>query len=397
MDLAVAQFLVVQAHLPGRLAGLLLDARDRLALLLVLDDLPLENLRRLGVLVQVVVEVLGEEVGHEVVDRDPRFDLLRTVLGLHLVLEDRVGDLDRNGRDDRRADVRGVVVLVVEFLDRLGDGGAQGRLVRAALRGVLAVDERVVALAVARAVGDHHLDVLPREVDGRVERVLGHVVVHEVQQTVFRNVALAVEIERQTQVQVAVIADFLLDVFEVVGIFAENLLVDAVRDERAVLLVDAALPPVAHFETLGEGHRTGLAVADRTGRKLFGKHVHGLDAHTVQAHGLLEGVASVLAARVHLPDGRRERLEGDAAAVVAHRNDVVGQRDVDLPARAHDEFVDRVVHDLLDQHVERLVGLRTVAHHADVHAGAQADVLPRREGHDGVVAVIVCVRVGIIE
>ena len=262
---------------------------------------------------------------------------------------------------------------------------------------MLAVDERVVALAVARAVGDHHLDVLPREVDGRVERVLGHVVVHEVQQTVFRNVALAVEIERQTQVQVAVIADFLLDVFEVVGIFAENLLVDAVRDERAVLLVDAALPPVAHFETLGEGHRTGLAVADRTGRKLFGKHVHGLDAHAVQAHGLLEGVASVLAARVHLPDGRRERLEGDAAAVVAHRNDVVGQRDVDLPARAHDEFVDRVVHDLLDQHVERLVGLRTVAHHADVHAGAQADVLPRREGHDGVVAVIVCVRVGIIE
>ena len=38
-----------------------------------------------------------------------------------------------------------------------------------------------------------------------------------------------------------------------------------------------------------------------------------------------------------------------------------------------------------------------VAHHADVHAGAQADVLPRREGHDGIVAVIVCVRVGIIE
>ena len=88
--------------------------------------------------------------------------------------------------------------------------------------------------------------------------------------TVFRNVALAVEIERQTQVQVAVIADFLLDVFEVVGVFAENLLVDAVRDERARSLIDAALPPVAPRDP-GEGHRAGLAVADRTGRKLFGK------------------------------------------------------------------------------------------------------------------------------
>ena len=391
MYLAVAQFLVVQAHFLGRLAGLLLDARDRLALLLVLDDLLLENLRRLGVLVQVVVEVLRQKVAHERIDRHPRLDLARSELGLLLVLEHRIGNLDRDGRHDRRTDVRRVVVLVVELLDGLGDRRAQRHLVRTSVDGVLSVDERVVALAVARAVGDDHLDVVAREVDRGIERLLGQVVVHQVQQAVPRHVALAVEVERKPQVQVAVIADLLLDVFEVVGVFAENLLIDAVRNERTVLFVNAALPLVADLQPLGEGHRAGFAVAHRTGREFARKHVHCLDAHAVHADRLFEGVASVLAARVHLPDGHRERFEGNAAAVVAHRDHLVGDRDVDLLARAHDELVDRVVNDLLDKHVERLVGLRTVAHRADVHARAQPDMLPRGEGHDGVVAVVVCV------
>ena len=93
--LAVAQFLVVERHLLGRLAGLLLDARNRLALLFVLDDLLLENLRRLGVLVQVVVEVLAQKVHDEVAHRHARLDLLRTELDLGLRLEDRVGALAR--------------------------------------------------------------------------------------------------------------------------------------------------------------------------------------------------------------------------------------------------------------------------------------------------------------
>ena len=283
-------------------------------------------------LVQVIVEVLAQEIDDEIAHRHARLDLLRSELDLGLRFEDRVGDLDRNGGDDRRADVRRVVVLVVELLDGLGDGLAESRLVRTALRGVLAVDEREIALAVARAVGDGYLDVVARKVDRRIERLLGHVFVEQIQQAVFRNVAVAVEIERQPQVQVRIVAHHLLDVFEVVGILAEDLLVDAERDEGAVFLAHAALPLVAHLEPLGEGHRAGLAVAYRTGRELAGKHVDGLDADAVQADGLLEGRAAVLTAGVHLADGRRERFEGDAAAVVAHRHHLVLDRNVDLAA-----------------------------------------------------------------
>ena len=306
VDLAVAQLAVVERDLLGRLARLLLDARDGLALLLVLDDLLLQRLRRLGVLVQVVVEVLAQEIDHEVAHRDPGLDLLRAELDLGLRLEDRVGDLHRDGRDDRRADVRRIVVLVVELLDGLGDTLAEGRLVRTALRGVLAVYEREIALAVARAVGDGHLDVVAREVDRRIERILGHVLVQQVEQSVLRDVAAAVEAEREAQVQVGIVLDHLLDVLEVVGILPENLLIDAEGDVGAVLLRNTRLPAVALLEPLGEGDRAGLAVAHRARRELTREHVHGLDAHTVQAHGLLEGRAAVLAARVHLGNGRRQ-------------------------------------------------------------------------------------------
>ena len=131
---------------------------------------------------------------------------------------------------------------------------------RTALRGVLAVDEREIALAVARAVGDGHLDVVARKVDRRIERLLGHVFVEQIQQAVFRNVAVAVEIERQPQVQVRIVAHHLLDVFEVVGILAEDLLVDAERDEGAVFLARRS-PTCRSPRALGEGHRAGLAVA----------------------------------------------------------------------------------------------------------------------------------------
>ena len=394
VDLAVAQLAVVERDLLGRLAGLLLDARDGLALLLVLDDLLLEHLRRLGMLVQVVVEVLAQELHDEVADRGARLrHLLRAELRLGLRLEDRARHADRDGADERRADVGRVVVLVVELADGLGDGFAEGRLVRAALRRVLSVDERVAALAVARAVGDHHLDVGSRQVDGRIERLLGHVLVQQVEQSVLRGVGLAVQTDRQPAVQVGVVAHQLLDILQMVGIGAEDLLVDAEADLRAVLLREARLPAVALLESLLEVDRVGLAVAHRAGREAARKVVHGLDAHAVQTHRLLEGrvvlVIVVFAARVHHAHRRRERVERNAAPVIAHGHLAVRDRDVDLVAEAVHVFVDRVVDHLLDEDIDAVVGLRAVAQFADVHAGAQPHVLTRRERADGVVAIVV--------
>ena len=55
---------------------------------------------------------------------------------------------------------------------------------RPALRRVLSVDERIVRLAVAVPVRDRHLDIGPRQVNRRIERLLAQILVEQVQQAV---------------------------------------------------------------------------------------------------------------------------------------------------------------------------------------------------------------------
>ena len=119
----------------------------------------------------------------------------------------------------------------------------------------------------------------------------------------------------------------------------------------------------------------------------IGKGVDRLDAYAVEAHGFLEGVAVVLGSGVDFCGAVQQFSQGNAAAEVAHRDDVVLDRDVDLAPGAHDELIDRVIDDLLDQHVDAVVGLRAVAQFADIHARTQADVLAPVEGLDVVLDI----------
>ena len=385
--LAVSQLTVVHRNLLGRLAGLLLYARYGLALLLVLDDLLLQHLRRLWMLVQVVVQIHRKEITHKLLHRHPRRNLLRAKTYLRLRLEHRVVHTDRYGRYDRRADIRRIVILMIKLLDNLGYRSTEGRLMRSSLRGILSVDERIVALAISRTVCYYHLYILTRQMDRRIERLLRQVVVHQIEQAVLRDIFAAVERDLEAEVQIGVVAHHLLHEVHVVGVLAEDLLVytEAYAGTRA--FIHAALPLVRHLESLGKGHRMRLAVTHRACHKLAREHIHRLDAHTVQAHRLLERLARILAARVHLAHRRRERLERNAAAIVAHRHHIVLDGDVDTVARTHDELVDRVVDRLLYQHIYAVVGLRTVAQLADIHSRAQAQMLARRERTDRVVVI----------
>ena len=97
------------------------------------DDLALQDLRRLGVFVQVIVELLCKELNNEVSQRNTRFDLLRAQFDLGLGFENRIGYTDRNGGNDRSTDIGRIVILMIELLDGLGDRLAKSRLVRTTL------------------------------------------------------------------------------------------------------------------------------------------------------------------------------------------------------------------------------------------------------------------------
>ena len=122
------------------------------------------------------------------------------------------------------------------LLDGFGYRLAEGRKVRTALSGILAVDERGDVLAVALSVRDDALDVLALEVNGRVEWFGRHGLVDQVEQAVCRVVDSAVEPEGESGVEVGVVAHHGLDKLHVVGVVVEDLVIGDETYERTVLL-----------------------------------------------------------------------------------------------------------------------------------------------------------------
>ena len=109
---------------------------------------------------QEVVQLPLQKLKHETLQRRtvrPHFQGAELRFGLGF--EHRLLDLHGHRRRNAAADVLGVVVLAKEVPDHPDVRFTEGRLVRPALRGVLAVDEALVVLAIRVGVRDGHFDV----------------------------------------------------------------------------------------------------------------------------------------------------------------------------------------------------------------------------------------------
>ena len=131
-------------------------------------------------------------------------------------------------------------------------------------------------------------------------------------------------------------------------------------------------------------------VAIRPHLEVGAQGVDRLHTHTVQSDALLERLRVVLASGVEHRYSLDELTLGYAAAVVAHRNtQTVVDIDFDATTGIHLELVDRVVDNLLEQHVDAVLRQVAVAQTSDVHTGTRTHML-----HVGEVAYVV---VGILD
>ncbi len=111
--------------------------------------------------------------------------------------------------------------------------------------------------------------------------------------------------------------------------------------------------------------------------------IHGLQAHAVQAHALLESLAVIFSSGVEHTDGFHQLPKGNAAPIVAHGNaQMVLHRHFNALAGIHLEFVNAIVNNLFQQHVDAVFGMAAVSKPADVHAGARAHMLHVRKVTD---------------
>ena len=329
MDTAVAQLAVVEVGLLGPFAGQLCHPGDGLALLLALLDFLKEDVGRVGVAVQIVVNLLFHEVAHELVDTDPgeRIGLPVTVLvGGHvkraeldfrLALERGFNDVDGDSGDETVADVLDVHVLTVELLDGAGYVLLEGTLMRAALGGVLPVDKGVVFLAVLRGVGEGDFDVLTDEMDNRVKPRVGHVVVEQVHEAVPAHDAAAVVIDGKAGVEVSVVAEHRLDELGTVTVAHEERVVGFEEHIRAVLLRRVLLRVTDQLAALEDGGAF-FPVAHAGRHEAGTQRVYRLRAHAVEADALFESLGVILSARVQHADRLHQFSQRYATAIVTH-------------------------------------------------------------------------------
>ena len=235
-------------------------------------------------------------------------------------------------------------------------------------------------------MGEDHLNVLSFQVNEGIQGSLAHVFRHQVQQAVLTLVGGAVKVEGEALLEVGVVLDHGFHKFHVEGIVVEHFLVRGEADEGAVLFIrgdNGGFQQVAACETcIG-----ALAVAVGGHVEIHGHGVHGLGAHAVHAYALLEVGIVKLAAGVELGGGIHHFVERNAAAKVPHRHGFILNGDIDPAAVAHGEFIDGVVDDFLQEHIDAVSLAVSIAKSADIHAGTPPDVLVPFQGLDGVVVV----------
>ena len=391
MDAAIAEFFVVNLGFFGAFAGEFLDALEFFAVALGFLDFFEEGFGGFGFAVQVIVECLLDEVRHEAADGGAfGAHVLRAEFCLGLGFKNGFLDLDANGGADGGADIDRIKILFEEILNGLGEGLAEGGEVGAAHGGVLAIDEGVVILAVGVVVGKGDFDVLVLQVGDRVKRFAVEFVFEEIAETVLGFEFFTVVEEGEAAVEVGVVPEHILDVIVAEAALAEDFGVGIEAEFGAgagVFGCGLVAFVLARDLAAGKLYGAGFAFAKGLNGELGGEGVDGFDANSVEADGFLEGLGIVFRAGVDFGGAVLEFAEGDAAPVVAHVN--VGAVDIDLNCFAvpHDEFVDGVVDDFLQENVDAVIGGSAVPEFPDIHTGAEADVRLPVEGFDAVFVV----------
>ena len=105
-------------------------------------------------------------------------------------------------------------------------------------------------------------------------------------------------------------------------------------------------------------------------QELFRERVDGLCPDAVQAHAELEHVVVVLGAGIDHRDAIDNFTQGNTAPVITDLHFVFEQLDFDFCAIAHNKFINRIIDDLFDHHIDSIIGMRSISKTTDIHTRA---------------------------
>ena len=273
----------MQVSLLGTLTSQFGNASHRLTLTFRLLDFALDDLGNILMDVQVVIDLLFDEVTYIFINGIPiGSHLRRAQLDLRLTLKDWFFHIDSDGSNDTRTDVA-ILVFTKELLDGLGDMLLESTLMGTTLRGMLAIDERVVLLTILVRVRESHLDILALQVDDRIERVVGHAVLQQVLQSVTAEDAATIIHNGQTSIQVGIVTQHILHDVVVERILFEQCIV-WLKIDIGTILVLGILCIIRLQDASLKGGTTHLTIAIAGYLEVSTQRIDCLHTYTIQTY-----------------------------------------------------------------------------------------------------------------
>ncbi len=136
-------------------------------------------------------------------------------------------------------------------------------------------------------------------------------------------------------------------------------------------------------------HRTAfLSTHDTLYCESRAESIHRFDTHAIETDRLLKRLRGVLGACIHFRRHVHHLTERHTASEVSHHHLSLGDLHDDLLAVAHHEFVDRVVHDLFQKHIDAVVIVAAVTEFAYIHAGAEPYMLLPVKSNDIILRIL---------
>jgi hypothetical protein len=90
----------------------------------------------------------------------------------------------------------------------------------------------------------------------------------------------------------------------------------------------------------------------------------------------LKHIVVVFGARIDLADTLDHFAERYTSPIVADRNllFLLIELNINFIAVVHDEFIDRIVNDFLEHHIDPVICMGAISQPADIHPGSEPDV-----------------------
>ena len=333
---------------------------------------------------QVVVYLGLDEITHKLVDarsgrlvflRYGRPHVVRSEFGLGLAFEHRFFHIESNGRYNPVSDIGEFLILVVEFLDGTSDVFLQGTLMRTPLGGVLTVHKRIVLFAILVGMRESDFNILALQVYDFIKSFGGHVVLQQVLQAMTRENTLTIVNEGQARIQISIVSKQCFDEL-IQELIANEQGVVRFKEDEGTGFFGGIFGHIADELTFLESSPTYLSIPEAGYLETATERIHCLDTHPVQPDTFLECLGIVLTSRIQLTDCLNELALRNAATIVtdAHPK-VVLDGHFDFLSGPHLELVDAVVHHFLQKDIDTVIALLSIAQTADVHTGADTDVL----------------------